>query len=48
LRYIIHPTGANAYQQWTQAGRRILVGELIDDGFPIPWLSVTYHFGPQR
>jgi hypothetical protein len=26
----------------------ILVGELIDDGFPIPWLSVTYHFGPQK
>ena len=23
----------------------ILVGELIDEGFPIPWLSMTYHFG---
>jgi hypothetical protein len=23
----------------------ILIGELIDEGFPIPWLSVTYHFG---
>jgi hypothetical protein len=23
----------------------ILVGELLDEGFPIPWLSVTYHFG---
>ena len=26
----------------------ILVGELIDEGFPLPWLSVTYHFGPKR
>jgi hypothetical protein len=26
----------------------ILVGELIDEGFPVPWLSVTYHFGPKR
>ncbi|MBK5255844.1 MAG: hypothetical protein JJE39_07415 [Vicinamibacteria bacterium] len=26
----------------------ILVGELIDEGFPIPWLSVTYHFGSKR
>jgi hypothetical protein len=23
----------------------ILVGELLDEGFPLPWLSVTYHFG---
>jgi hypothetical protein len=23
----------------------VLIGELIDEGFPIPWLSVTYHFG---
>jgi hypothetical protein len=23
----------------------VIVGELIDEGFPIPWLSVTYHFG---
>ncbi len=23
----------------------ILSGELLDEGFPIPWLSVTYHFG---
>ncbi len=26
----------------------ILVGELIDEGFPIPWLSVTYHFGDKK
>jgi hypothetical protein len=26
----------------------ILVGELLDEGFPIPWLSVTYHFGKSR
>ncbi len=26
----------------------ILVGELLDEGFPIPWLSVTYHFGGGR
>jgi hypothetical protein len=23
----------------------ILVGELLDEGVPLPWLSVTYHFG---
>lgn len=26
----------------------ILVGELLDEGFPLPWLSVTYHFGKSR
>jgi hypothetical protein len=26
----------------------ILVGELIDEGFPVPWLSVTYHFGKKK
>jgi hypothetical protein len=26
----------------------ILSGELLDEGFPIPWLSVTYHFGKPR
>jgi hypothetical protein len=26
----------------------ILVGELLDEGFPLPWLSVTYHFGKGR
>ena len=26
----------------------ILVGELLDEGFPIPWLSVSYHFGRRR
>ncbi len=26
----------------------ILVGELLDEGFPLPWLSVTYHFGQRR
>jgi hypothetical protein len=23
----------------------VVSGELLDEGFPIPWLSVTYHFG---
>jgi hypothetical protein len=23
----------------------ILVGEVIEEGFPVPWLSVSYHFG---
>lgn len=26
----------------------VLIGELIEDGFPAPWLSVTYHFGKSR
>jgi hypothetical protein len=26
----------------------ILSGELLDEGFPLPWLSVTYHFGKGR
>jgi hypothetical protein len=26
----------------------ILIGEALDDGFPIPWLSVSYHFGRKR
>ena len=26
----------------------ILIGELIDEGFPIPWVSVSYHFGKGR
>jgi hypothetical protein len=26
----------------------ILSGELLDEGFPLPWLSVTYHFGKSR
>jgi hypothetical protein len=26
----------------------ILVGELIDEGFPVPWLSVSYHFGNKK
>ena len=26
----------------------VLVGEMIEDGFPLPWLSVTYHFGKGR
>jgi hypothetical protein len=24
----------------------VIVGELIEDGYPLPWLSFTYHFGP--
>lgn len=23
----------------------ILIGELLEEGFPLPWISVTYHFG---
>jgi hypothetical protein len=26
----------------------VLVGELIEEGFPLPWLSFSYHFGPSR
>lgn len=26
----------------------VLIGEVLDEGFPIPWLSVSYHFGPGR
>ncbi len=26
----------------------ILVGEMIDEGFPVPWLSVSYHFGRKK
>jgi len=26
----------------------IVVGELIDEGFPVPWLSITYHFGKKK
>jgi hypothetical protein len=26
----------------------ILVGETLDEGFPVPWLSFSYHFGPSR
>lgn len=26
----------------------VLVGEVLQDGLPIPWLSVTYHFGKSR
>ena len=26
----------------------ILVGEVIEEGFPVPWLSVSYHFGKTR
>lgn len=26
----------------------ILVGEVIDEGFPVPWLSVSYHFGRKK
>ena len=24
----------------------VLVGELLDEGYPLPWVSFTYHFGP--
>jgi hypothetical protein len=26
----------------------VLVAEILDEGFPIPWLSFAYHFGPSR
>jgi hypothetical protein len=26
----------------------VLVGEIIEEGFPVPWLSFSYHFGPSR
>ena len=26
----------------------LLIGELIEEGFPAPWLSVTYHFGKSK
>jgi hypothetical protein len=26
----------------------VLVADILDEGFPIPWLSFSYHFGPSR
>jgi len=26
----------------------VFVGEVLREGFPVPWLSVSYHFGPSR
>ncbi len=26
----------------------VLIGEALQDGFPVPWLSVTYHFGEAK
>jgi hypothetical protein len=26
----------------------VIVPEVLDEGFPIPWLSFSYHFGPSR
>jgi hypothetical protein len=26
----------------------VLIGEMLREGFPVPWLSVTYHFGQSR
>jgi hypothetical protein len=26
----------------------VIVAEVLDEGFPIPWLSFSYHFGPSR
>jgi hypothetical protein len=23
----------------------VFIGEVIEEGLPVPWLSVTYHFG---
>jgi hypothetical protein len=26
----------------------LFVGEVMAEGFPVPWLSFSYHFGPSR
>lgn len=26
----------------------VFLGELLDQGLPLPWLSISYHFGPSR
>jgi hypothetical protein len=26
----------------------VFVAEILDEGFPLPWLSFSYHFGPSR
>jgi hypothetical protein len=26
----------------------VLVADILDEGFPVPWLSFSYHFGPAR
>jgi hypothetical protein len=26
----------------------VLVAEILEEGFPVPWLSFSYHFGPAR
>ena len=26
----------------------VLVAEILEEGFPVPWLSFSYHFGPSR
>jgi hypothetical protein len=26
----------------------VLVADLLDEGYPLPWVSVSYHFGPTR
>jgi hypothetical protein len=26
----------------------VLVAEVLEEGFPVPWLSFSYHFGPSR
>jgi len=26
----------------------VLVADILDEGFPVPWLSFSYHFGPSR
>jgi hypothetical protein len=26
----------------------VLVPDVLDEGFPVPWLSFSYHFGPSR
>jgi hypothetical protein len=26
----------------------VLIADVLDEGFPVPWLSFSYHFGPSR
>jgi hypothetical protein len=26
----------------------VLIAEVLEEGFPVPWLSFSYHFGPSR
>jgi hypothetical protein len=26
----------------------VLIGEVLEEGYPLPWVSFTYHFGPEK